>query len=209
MEKNKQSMIIQTIAYGALWGLAEATIGYLLHWLPALVAGSVMFPVGAAILMRAYGRNGSRKMLFFIGVVAAAIKAADFILPVISPWKVVNPMICIVLEASVVAAVALMVEKGPVMARLALLPAASVAWRFLFLGVLGIQYLTTGTLSVQISTPANIVSFAIWSGLFSGALAIGLDFLRRLGSKTFVKPFTRPAFAGALVALALVVTVLL
>ncbi|MFH0993361.1 MAG: hypothetical protein V1761_03315, partial [bacterium] len=192
-----------------LWGLAEATIGYLLHWLPALIAGSVMFPIGAAILMRAYARSGSRKMLFFIGVVAAVIKAADFILPVISPWKVVNPMICIILEASVVAAVALLVEKRPVMARLALLPAASIAWRFLFLGVLGLQFLATGSLSVQISSLENIVSFAVWSGLLSGALAVGLDFLRRMAPSAFVKPFTRPAFAGVLLAAALVVTVLL
>ncbi len=209
MEKNRHSLIIQTIAYGALWGLAEATIGYLLHWLPALIAGSVMFPVGAAILMRAYSRNQSQKMLFFIGIVAAAIKAADFFLPVISPWKVVNPMICIVLEAAVVAAVALGVERKSILARLTLLPAASVAWRFLFLGVLGLQYLATGTLSVQISTPANIVSFAVWSGLLSGALAIGFDLLRRLGSRTYVRSFARPVFAGALAALAIAVTVLL
>ena len=61
---DKISMIV---FFGAIWGLVEATIGYALHLLPALIAGSVMFPIVMFILYHAYKSLSSRKAIFFVG----------------------------------------------------------------------------------------------------------------------------------------------
>ena len=93
--KKLMKLAAQIIFYGAIWGLAEASMGYLLHFLPPLVAGLVMFPVAVYILMKAVRATGSRSVLLLVGMVAAGIKAVDFLLPGMSVFKTINPMISI------------------------------------------------------------------------------------------------------------------
>ena len=58
--RNKKTFISNIIFWGSIWGIMEATLGYLLHWLPQLISGNIMFPIGAAILLLAYKVNSSR-----------------------------------------------------------------------------------------------------------------------------------------------------
>lgn len=35
--RNKKTFISNIIFWGSIWGIMEATLGYLLHWLPQLI----------------------------------------------------------------------------------------------------------------------------------------------------------------------------
>jgi len=162
---------IQILFYGSLWGLLEATLGHVLHFIPATIAGSIMFPIAGVILYKAYQKIESRFALFYIGGVAASIKSIDLLLPQSSVFKTINPMISIMLEALVVVLVVnLLVSKSPVKKAIAL-PVASIGWRTLFVSWMGFQYLTTGNLAPYIQTWEAVLGFVLLSGLLSGAIA--------------------------------------
>ena len=162
---------IQILFYGSLWGLLEATIGHVLHFVPATIAGSIMFPIAGVILYKAYQKIESKSALFYIGAVAASIKSIDLLLPQQSVFKTINPMISIMLEALVVVIVVnLVVSKSPAKKAIAL-PIASIGWRSLFILWMGFQYITTGNLAPYIMTFEAGFGFVIISVLLSGAIA--------------------------------------
>ena len=90
--------------YGSLWGIVEASVGYVLHFLPALIAGTILFPFASIMLYKTYKDTQSKSAMLAVGIVAAAIKALNFLMPIANPFKVINPMVSIVLEALVVMA---------------------------------------------------------------------------------------------------------
>ena len=173
MNKNLNTLKL-IVFFGALWGIFEATLGYLLHLIPVpFFAGSIMFPFAALILMKAYKTLESRKALLGVGAVAAAIKAVNFFMPVFV-WKVANPMASIIFETLVVVGIAsLMVSRKPLTQAFGFV-GASVAWRALFLSWYAMQYATTGFLADQIASISTMATFAILQGTFSGLLAYGL-----------------------------------
>ncbi|HOS99871.1 MAG TPA: hypothetical protein PLY66_02605 [Acidobacteriota bacterium] len=93
--------------WGAAWGLAEATLGFVLH-LPALpsgLAGAVLFPVGAWCMVRAARGTGTPAAALALGPVAAALKLMDLALPGADPFAVANPVAAILLQSLAVGAV--------------------------------------------------------------------------------------------------------
>ena len=59
MDKKKAlKLAAQIVFFGALWGITEATLGFLLHFLPPTIAGIVMFPIAVLILVKAYKATG-------------------------------------------------------------------------------------------------------------------------------------------------------
>jgi hypothetical protein len=87
---------------GALWGIAEATIGYALHFLPHGMSGMFMFPVGMYFMYNAYKKSNKTQAVLWVAMVAAMIKLIDLALPTRSPMSVLNPAISILLEGLVV-----------------------------------------------------------------------------------------------------------
>ena len=168
-----KKLTIQILFYGSLWGILEATI-----------AGSIMFPIAGLILYKAYQKTESRQSLFYIGVVAASIKSVDLLLPQLSIYKTINPMISILLEAVVVVLVVnLLISQAPQKKYIAL-PIASIGWRAIFIAWMGFQYITTGNLAPYITSFAAGFEFVILVGLLSGAIAsIGLFVLDEIKFK--------------------------
>lgn len=162
------------IFYGAIWGIIEASIGYLLHMLPIsiFISGTVLFPLVSYILYRAYKTTDSKSALLAIGIIAASIKAFDFFLPFNSPFKIVNPMISIVMEAMVVLFVITLIDKDDLTAKIKAFLIASVGWRILYLSYNAGQYLTSGFVSDYIANGLAIFLFVIVYGLISAVLAI-------------------------------------
>jgi hypothetical protein len=127
-----------SLFWGALWGIAEATLGYLAHLIAVIpgIAGFIMFPIGFYFMTRAYRAVGKTGVLFSTAAVAAGIKLVDLFLPGLSPIKTVNPALSILMEALVVMAVlklgdGVRVEAGRFRFREAL--AVSAGWRLGFL----------------------------------------------------------------------------
>jgi hypothetical protein len=90
-----------SLFWGAMWGIAEATIGYLAHLIFVVpgIAGFIMFPLGFYFMTRAYNATGKTGSLFMTAVVAANIKLLDLFLPGLSPIKTINPALSILMEA--------------------------------------------------------------------------------------------------------------
>lgn len=170
-----KKLLIQVLFFGAIWGIVEATLGYVLHFIPATIAGSIMFPIAGIILYKAYNTTRSRGALIAIGAVAASIKAVNFLLPQYSIFKTINPMMSIIMEALMVFVVVTMLTSEKTSHRILAFPIASIAWRGLFVAWMGYQYATTGNLAPYISTTPLILNFVVVSGLLSGA--IGTIFL--------------------------------
>ncbi len=209
MNRETMKTIVKVIAFGALWGLLEATLGYVLHLVHDYLPGLVMPAVGAAILVRLYKTTPNRKAVFAVGVIAAAIKAVDFLIPGMNPLRVANPMISILMETLVVGVLMTHLANAGAGRKLGFQFAASFGWRFVFLGMLAIEFWLFGIRSGQITSVAEAAKFVLLNGLMSGAIWVAVDFLAALIPPTAFRLFTRPAFAAGLLAVAATATYLL
>lgn len=172
MDKRKAlKTAAQIVFFGAIWGITEATLGFLLHFLPPTLAGIIMFPIAAFILVKAYKATGSRAALIFVGFIAAGIKAVDFLVPGVMSFKIINPMISIVMESLLVAAVYPLIAGKDWKERLAGGLAASVGWRTGYILYMAVQFLITGFVSKYIASPAEFLNFLLLNGILSGVLA--------------------------------------
>ena len=93
-------MAAAALFWGSVWGLAEATLGHLLHLarVPGL-PGLVMVPVAVAVMGRVAVRSRSAWAVFLAGVVAASFKLFDLAVPGTSVFALINPAQAILLEA--------------------------------------------------------------------------------------------------------------
>jgi hypothetical protein len=203
--KKLMKLAAQIIFYGAIWGLAEASLGYLLHFLPPLVAGIVMFPIAVFILMRAFKATGSRSALILVGTVAAGIKAVNFLLPGISVFKTINPMISIMFESLVVAVAVPMLNSRKQLARITGSLGVSVGWRLGYILYMVAQFLISGSMTKFISSPALTLEFVVLNGVLSAILVYGVLFIE---ARTSIKAKFRPLYAPILLAAALGVQLL-
>lgn len=106
-EKSKfLTVLIYAVFFGALWGIAEATLGTILH-LPGFEtlgafgkSSAVMLPIAYFLMACCYKVTGSKYGTLIMGMVAALIKlSVGFIIGFID--KVYCPAIYIVMEASI------------------------------------------------------------------------------------------------------------
>lgn len=210
MGNKKFNLLTQIIFYGALWGFLEATLGYALHWIPTLIAGTIMFPIASVILLRAYNKTNSKKALLYIGMVAASIKSIDLFLPSYSIFKTINPMVSIVLESLLVFAVVMLFTSEKITNKIAAAQIASIGWRVGYVTYMVAQFAFTGFVAYSISSFAHILEFVVLSGVIGGLLASGLIYLdSSLKYKFNFKLDIKPAFATGLLLIAALATFIL
>ena len=88
------------LLFGSLWGLAEATLGHLLHAvrIPGL-PGLVMVPLAVWIMGWAAVRSRSAAAVLLAGGVAASLKLLDLVVPGTDLLALIRPVQAILLEA--------------------------------------------------------------------------------------------------------------
>lgn len=87
----------EIIFFGSLWGLAEASVGFVLHLVAAPIAGLVMFPIGFFLMWQARLRTDSVYAPIQVAGVAASIKLVNLLIAPL--WMTaVNPAVAILLE---------------------------------------------------------------------------------------------------------------
>ena len=209
MKMNLRTLSI-IVFFGAIWGIVEASVGYVLHFLPTFIAGTILFPFASVILYKTYQKTNSSLAVLGVGVIAAFIKAVNFLMPVTNMFKIINPMISILLEALVVMVVIRSFVKSNWVIKTAVIAIASVTWRALFLGYMGIQALTTGFVATQIGSLDAILSFSVVSGLFAAVLSVALLLISDLPIK-FIKPLKSisPILSFGSLVVAVILTILL
>ena len=95
-----RSALAAALLWGAVWGLAEATFGHLLHLLrvPGL-PGLAMVPFAVWIMGRTAARSRSAASVFLAGAVAASFKLLDLLVPGTDLLALSRPIQAILLEA--------------------------------------------------------------------------------------------------------------
>lgn len=208
----KKNNIPAIIFFGAIWGILEATIGHLLHILPIsiYISGSVMFPIVAYILYKAYAVTKSKSALLSIGVIAALIKAVDFFMPFGSPFKIVNPMISIVMESLMVVLVISLLNRKDALSKASGFLLASTGWRLLYLGYMGIQFFMTGFVSDYLISFSAAFDYVVTFGVISTIFALALHYIDLITFKTIKINFTKkinPIISIAALVIAIVLTI--
>ena len=208
MKNNRIELISKILFFGAIWGILEATLGYVLHLLPALIAGSVMFPLVMFILYRAYKAIGSRTGVLFVGAVAIMIKATNLFLPFLFPAKTINPMVAMFIQSLLVFLVLPMLDNEKVTVKISAFAIGSFSWRILMLLYYGFNYLMTGFMDFRIANLDAAFSFVLWEGLISLAVISVLFYLagRIKNWEKINKLNINPILSMAMIAIALVLT---
>jgi hypothetical protein len=105
MQDQRNAAARAILAWGLVWGAAEASLGHILHWIsvPGL-AGLVMAPIGLWAMARAVRATGRPAAAFAASALAAAIKLADILLPGRGPIMALRPALAILAEGLLVAA---------------------------------------------------------------------------------------------------------
>lgn len=211
MENNKFQIFIKIVFFGALWGILEATLGYVLHFIPGYLSGSIMFPIVLFILYRAYRSLGTKKAIVWVAFVAIAIKSLNLFLPFMPPAKTINPMIAMFLEAGLVFAVLPMINSEKLSIKLSGILVAGLVWRLVYVGYQGMNYLLTGFMSNYLKSFSMSFEFVLIYGLIGSLLAMIILVLteRTLVIKKIDRIRINPIISFSMLMIAIVLTLLL
>lgn len=93
--------VIKTaLFWGSLWGILEATLGYILHWIPVPgLAGAVLFPAGLYFLIQAFRGCPQYNALFLTALTAASVKCVNLLFPLDTLFRVINPALAVLSQA--------------------------------------------------------------------------------------------------------------
>ena len=159
------SMVI--LFLGALWGLAEATLGYVLHLIPVPgIAGMVMFPIGFYFMLKAYNSTGKIGSIFGVSAIAAGIKLVDLLLPIM-PSKALNPAMSILLEGAFVMGFVLIVDVRKSSLFVPQVLGLNLAWRVMFIVA---QYLILPQHGMFQAPTSVLIQFLALDTIVSGAI---------------------------------------
>jgi hypothetical protein len=162
------------IFWGALWGIAEATIGHLLHIWALPIGWLIWFPFAFGIMWAAYRQTGWAGIVFYIALVASGIKLIDLLTPVRIDY-VINPAVSILLEglAAFVVFKIFEAQKGKYSIRLLSIAIVSVLWRILY--AIYIAFLPVAL--IKISPVNGVISslrFLLLESAVNGLLIYGV-----------------------------------
>lgn len=174
MKTNRVQVLSKIIFFGAIWGFLEATLGYVLHFVPGFISGSIMFPIVMFILYRAYKSLGNRWAIFYVVLIAMMIKSVNLLLPYLYAAKTINPMVAMFLEACLVFAVVPMLDQKSLVSKVSGIMIASLVWRMAYIGYQGLNYLMTDYLSSYLQSFLLSFEFVVFYGFIGMLLAVVL-----------------------------------
>lgn len=178
-------LLLAGLFWGAIWGLYEATMGYLVHAFVRMPGTSavLLVPFAAYCMVRAMAAAGTVRAAGLAAVVAAVIKLVDLLLPNPTLIAVLNPAMAIVLEGTVFVGVGWWLSAGsmlhdgqrPALSTVALATLTfSLGWRVLFLAwsaTLAAGW-STGMLTGGWQGP--VLGFVLRDGLMSAVVILGM-----------------------------------
>lgn len=151
--------------YGGLWGITEATLGYLLHFLPCGFSGMFMFPIGFYFMFNSYKMTGNQRTIIYTAFIAAAIKLTDLFVPLRTAMTAINPTISIILESLVVFAFVKVYKENRHYAGAAII---SLSWMVVL--VLAQQFIFKPVEGLYLMPLPRLVGFLVLSTAVSGLI---------------------------------------
>ena len=165
--KNKfLSLLFPILLFGALWGIAEATLGTVLH-LPFFEAGKlftkssiIMVPIAFLFMTMCYKKTGSLLSVLFTGLISATIKLSTAFVMGMTIY-VYFPAIYIVVESlAMMGALAIFRPKNVLSTRsFASFVTANTSYQFAYISIASIVAVANPTLTKNINAFAN---YANW-----------------------------------------------
>lgn len=112
--KTKLNLLWTVLFWGSMWGIVEASLGWLLHAVQLHHGiSTILYAFGIGCMFAASTRSGKgAQAVMLTAVVAAAIKLVDFFLPG-SPQGVLHPTFYILLEGAMTAVLSLLFSIQP------------------------------------------------------------------------------------------------
>lgn len=174
-----RQVIMAGLFWGSIWGLYEATVGYVIHGFVRMpgTASVLMVPFAVFCMLSATTSGGALRSAILAAVTAAAIKLLNLALPVPYLLAVLNPAAAILLEGlafTVVARSLGLPGRRPALPTLAMGALLfSVGWRVLFLGwsaVLAAGW-SVGMMTHGLHAP---LGFLVRDSLLSAVVIVGL-----------------------------------
>lgn len=172
---DRYSIFLSVIMWGSLWGIFEATVGYLLHVVSFGYSWLIWYPVACFFLSCQYRAAGKISSLIFTGFLCASIKMLNLLLPGRID-KVINPAISIVFEALAIAAIMYAVKlvfkenrKRPYIKALTVF-CINTGWRLMF--ILYLLVLVPGWIRdvSVISSPQKFIPFFVTQNLLTSVI---------------------------------------
>uniref|UniRef100_A0A7C4YF02 Uncharacterized protein n=1 Tax=candidate division WOR-3 bacterium TaxID=2052148 RepID=A0A7C4YF02_UNCW3 len=98
-----KKILLKGLLYGGLWGIAEATLGYILHLIGFFTgfrsfSGFIMYPVGIFFMYYSFVETGSYYTILLTSFFSATIKLSNLFFPFLPYYHTINPSIAIILE---------------------------------------------------------------------------------------------------------------
>ena len=186
-----KKMFSTIVFFGAIWGLLEATLGYVLQLLPPFLSGTIMFPIAASLLLIAHDRIKNPWALIYVGIIAASIKSVNFLFPFLPPIKTYNPMIAILIQSLVMVGVVKVTGKESLSLSLISVAMASFVWRGLFLANNAINHALTGFNFPQMQSTQTMLDFVFISGAIGAVFVMAL-YVGYMKSRHVVQAEWRP-----------------
>ncbi len=188
------------IYWGAVWGILEATVGYMLH-LPVINIGWLVWtPLAAWCIGRICSDTGSRAAVVCTSVITCAFKLTNLALPGRIDF-VINPAVAVILEALAFVC-AVMIFKGipkNALGALAFSLGANTLWR----GAYALYAFASPEFirDISVVSSANkLMSHMVYENLATSAVVfVVVVLLRRV--KPEGTPFSKTIPSGALAAL--------
>lgn len=219
MEKKNKilSILFPVLLFGGLWGILEATLGTLLHmpFVPGtmfLASSTIMVPIAYFLMGACYKKTNTFLSSFFMGILAAGIKAISCAIFHMS----FNPVYYILLE-SLFMGVALLIVRPKQIISFAGLGTFIIA-NTLYLGVstfLRVNVLTATPSAFWANFEKYTFMFNCVAVLYAFAFgAILYGFIKLAEKKAWdfskvQKVIYHPAFASSMAAVALILTIVI
>ncbi len=100
---NQRTSKSLVLGLGAIWGVIEASIGWLLHLLHMPGKGYILFSIGLCIMLYGVYSTQKKSVSVWIAAIAALIKLSNLGMPGTFPaYFVINPAVSILLEGLLV-----------------------------------------------------------------------------------------------------------
>jgi len=211
------NIVFSVLLFGGLWGIVEATLGTLLH-LPIvhrtmfMSSTTILVPIAFALMSACYKKTGTFRTCFYMGILAASMKAISCLIFKMS----FNPCYYILIESLAMGVAVLVIRPKKILSYQGL--ATGILASTLYLGAstpLRIHVRTSTVAQVMANIEKYVFMFncvAILYMFAAGAIVYGILKLVEVKGWNFSKVkefFYRPAFAGSVAAVALAVTLIL
>ena len=211
------NIVFSVLLFGGLWGIVEATLGTLLH-LPVIhrtmfmSSTTILVPIAFALMSACYKKTGTFRTCFYMGILAASMKAISCLIFKMS----FNPCYYILIESLAMGVAVLVIRPKKIVSYAGL--ATGILASTLYLGAstpLRINIMTSTVAQVMANIEKYVFMFncvAILYMFAAGAIVYGILKLVEVKGWNFSKVkefFCHPAFAGSVAAVALAVTLIL